>query len=91
MRMKHLGFWVFFVIIGINWVVLGFDQSDSDEYFDKTELSIFDSSAAAAPNNSLVVGLTLIQGAAAKGAGIFSLSLSLCNLHMYSHVWIRLL
>ncbi|KAM7470141.1 hypothetical protein LguiA_008324 [Lonicera macranthoides] len=70
MMMKHLGFWVFFVIIGINWVVLGFDQSDSDEYFDKTELSIFDSSAAAAavPNNSLVVGLTLIQGAAAKGA-----------------------
>lgn len=74
MMMKHLGFWFFLVIIGINWVVLGFDQSDSDEYFDKTELSIFDSSAAAAvPNNSLVVGLTLIQGAAAKGAGTFSL------------------
>lgn len=35
--------------------------------------SIYGASAAAVPPNALMVGLTLVQGAATKGAGNFSL------------------
>lgn len=39
--------------------------------------SVYGVAAAAVPPDALMVGLTLVQGAAAKGAGTLSLSLSL--------------
>lgn len=75
-----MGFWsVIFVGFFLSkWVVKSFEF---DEFFDnRTEVSFVESmsllesvygvSAAAAPPNALMVGLTLVQGAAAKGAGI---------------------
>ncbi|XP_022861935.1 pectin acetylesterase 12-like [Olea europaea var. sylvestris] len=75
---KFMGFWsVIFVGFFLSkWVVKSFEF---DEFFDnRTEVSFVESmsllesvygvSAAAAPPNALMVGLTLVQGAAAKGA-----------------------
>ncbi|CAA3020812.1 pectin acetylesterase 12-like [Olea europaea subsp. europaea] len=75
---KFMGFWgvIFAVFFLSKWVVKSFEV---DELFDnRTEVSFLESmsllesvygvSAAAAPPNPLMVGLTLIQGAAAKGA-----------------------
>lgn len=53
-----------------------FDDISLDElFFNTTEASFLDSAYVANPPNPLMVGLTLIQGAAAQGAGTHSLSL----------------
>ncbi|KAL2460650.1 Pectin acetylesterase 12 [Abeliophyllum distichum] len=75
---KFMGFWgvIFVGFLLSKWVVNSFEF---DEFFDnRTEVSFLESmsllesvygvSAAAAPPNALMVGLTLVQGAAAKGA-----------------------
>lgn len=61
------------------FVLIGFVQSsDFDDigldelFFNKTEASFLDSAYVANPPNPLMVGLTLIQGAAAQGAGTHS-------------------
>ncbi|GMP63625.1 hypothetical protein CsSME_00025242 [Camellia sinensis var. sinensis] len=70
---KLMGLWVLFVVGFVSKCVDGF------EYFNLTELRFesFYGVSASDGNNPLTVGLTLIQGAAAKGAGTLSLSLSL--------------
>lgn len=77
-----MGFWVviLFGIVSSKW---GVESFEFDEVFRKnrTRFSFLESisyldtiygvSAAAPPANALMVGLTLIQGAAAKGAGTY--------------------
>ncbi|KAL2477684.1 Pectin acetylesterase 12 [Forsythia ovata] len=75
---KFMGFWgvIFVGFLLSKWVVNSFEF---DEFFDnRTEVSFLESmsllesvygvSAAAVSPNALMVGLTLVQGAAAKGA-----------------------
>ncbi|KAL2477788.1 Pectin acetylesterase 12 [Forsythia ovata] len=75
---KFMGFWgvIFIGFLLSKWVVNSFEF---EEFFDnRTEVSFLESmsllesvygvSAVAAPPNALMVGLTLVQGAAAKGA-----------------------
>ncbi|KAL3843591.1 hypothetical protein ACJIZ3_000994 [Penstemon smallii] len=76
---RSMGFWclIFVGILMSRWVVKSFEF---DEVFSKnrTDVSLLETvsflesvygvSAAAPPSNALMVGLTLIQGAASKGA-----------------------
>lgn len=64
--------------------VIGFVSKFADgfEYFNLTELPFeafygISAASATAYSNPLLVGLTLVQGAASRGAGTLSLSLSL--------------
>lgn len=68
-----------FVLIAFGFVLTSwgvvqssdFDDISFDEFFyNKTEASFLDSAYVSYPPNTLLVGLTLIQGAAAQGAGI---------------------
>lgn len=75
-----LGLWVIFVLGVFSKCIVGF------EHFNLTELrfeSLYGVSAASAASNPLVVDLTLIQGAAAQGAGTFFLSLKLAMFSLF--------
>lgn len=59
-----IGFGVFGNLVG------GYEFDETEYHFNTTEtLSLLEASSAAAAPKPLLVGLTLIPGAAAKGAG----------------------
>lgn len=65
------------IVIGFVLSIWGVKGHEFDEFFsNKSKVtfleSIYGASAASVPPNALMVGLTLVQGAAAKGAGNFS-------------------
>ena len=74
-----MGLWVLFIYGFASKCVDGF------EYLNLTELPFesFHGVSAVSAYNPVIVGLTLIQGAADKGAGALSLSLSIYMLHMH--------
>ncbi|KAK4424483.1 Pectin acetylesterase 10 [Sesamum alatum] len=77
---RVLGFWVFVISVVLGLSRWGVESFELDEIFGKNSSdssllesmsfleSVYGVSAAAVPPNALMVGLTLVQGAAAKGA-----------------------
>ncbi|KAM7481874.1 hypothetical protein LguiB_006457 [Lonicera macranthoides] len=88
---KNLCIWGL-ILIGLSKWVSGFEYNEieEEEYYNRTELAFLDSSlnygVSAAANTPLMVGLTLIRSAAAKGAG--TLSLSLYIYMYYTHMFL---
>jgi hypothetical protein len=74
--MKFFSFWAAAVAVclfGV-WVVDGFLEMNEEEiFYTEANASYYIESKAYNPNNALLVGLTLIKSAAAKGAGKFLL------------------
>ena len=85
--------WVLIFAIGFGvlgkWAT-GYEFDETEFHFNTTEvISLLEASSsfAAAADNPVLVGLTLIPGAAAKGAGTLSLSLSL-SIYIYIYIYI---
>ncbi|KAM7478563.1 hypothetical protein LguiA_026776 [Lonicera macranthoides] len=83
---KNLCIWGL-ILIGLSKWVSGFEYNEieEEEYYNRTELAFLDSSlnygVSAAANTPLMVGLTLIRSAAAKGAVCLDGSLPAYHLH----------
>lgn len=70
LRMRSECFLIF--LIGFCVFVSGFEFDETEYHFNTSEvISLLEASKAVVDPNALIVGLTLIPGAAAKGAGIY--------------------
>lgn len=83
MKMRKLFWWVLFVVVVVNGVIgkwaNGFEFNETELFYTGVADGYFSGNVngSFAFNNALMVGLTLIQSAGARGAGIPSL-LFLC-------------